>query len=114
MRWTVGSSEGSGRTAPSGGGTQLGRNSLLLLTPHTEGDGSARHYNSQQHPILDIDAKDVDPLDKHVQSRSFAPAGIYCITPLSNESAVTSPVEYIGWRGQRSSSLPSHTRLHEQ
>jgi hypothetical protein len=42
---------------------------LLLQTPRTEHDGNRRHDNRERHPILDMNAKGVDPLDKHLHGR---------------------------------------------
>ena len=39
-----------------------------MSSPH-EDNGNRYDHNSQQHPILDVKAEDVEPLDKHVQGR---------------------------------------------
>ena len=34
-----------------------------------DGDGRRRNQNSQRHPILDMNAENVESLDKHMQGR---------------------------------------------
>jgi hypothetical protein len=43
--------------------------SQRLPTPLTNGDGNRRNQRGQRHPILDIDAENVEALDKNVQGR---------------------------------------------
>jgi hypothetical protein len=37
-----------------------------LSSPQLDEEGNSNHRNSNEHPILDSNAKDVDPLNKHV------------------------------------------------
>ena len=51
---------------------------LSSPAPQTDDDGSAYHQSGHQHPKLDLDVEDVEPLDKHAQGRSSTMARVYC------------------------------------
>lgn len=42
---------------------------LSLQAPRAEHDRNRHHDNRERHPILDMNAKGVDPLDKHLHGR---------------------------------------------
>jgi len=42
---------------------------LSLQASRAEHDHNHRHHNRERHPILDMNAKGVDPIDKHLHGR---------------------------------------------
>lgn len=95
----------------------IAKTRIGFSSPH-EDNGNRYDHNSQWHPILDMEAEDVEPLDKHVQGplpprSEELVARQPVISLLSDESAATSLSGYSQAHGPRFSSSLVHTRRHE-